>query len=134
MQHLLDRGLGVAGVAIHPAPTPGIGLGFDTVVSALPVLGDPFSAGKVKQMTKKFFAARFANGLPRAQVDAHFDRYIVPTAGKVYWDGVLHGGAGPITWNSSMKKMTMKKITSSDQKIVRNEVPTTIDDLSLGRL
>ena len=34
-------------------------------------------------------------------VDDHYDRYIVPTAGKVYWDGVLSGGAGPITWNNT---------------------------------
>lgn len=103
VQHLLDRGLGVAGVSIDPAPTPGIGLGLDTAISALPVLGDPFSGGKVKQMTKKFFATRFANGLPRNLVDAHYDRYIVPTAGKVYWDGVLSGGAGAITWNSKTR-------------------------------
>lgn len=100
VQHLLDQGLGVAGVAIDPAPTPGVGLGLDTIISAFPVLGDPFSGGKVKQMTRKFFADRFANGLPRDMVDASYDRYIVPTAGKVYWDGVLSGGAGKITWAS----------------------------------
>ncbi|SUS03378.1 conserved hypothetical protein [uncultured Defluviicoccus sp.] len=103
VQHLLDRGLGVAGVSIDPAPTPGVGLGLDTAISALPVLGDIFSGFKVKQMTRKFFAARFANGLPRNMVDAHYDRYIVPTAGKVYWDGVLSGGAGKITWNSKAR-------------------------------
>jgi pimeloyl-ACP methyl ester carboxylesterase len=103
VQHLLDRGLGAAGVAIDPAPTPGVGLGFDTVISALPVLGDPFSGKKVAQMTRKFFANRFANGLPRDLVDEHYDRYIVPTAGKVYWDGVLHGGAGHIAWNSATR-------------------------------
>lgn len=102
-QHLLDRGLGVAGVAIDPAPTPGVGLPLDAVISAFPVLGDLTSAGKVVSMTKKFFAERFANGLPRDQVDAHFARYVVPTAGKVYWDGVLSGGAGPITWNSKTR-------------------------------
>lgn len=103
VQHLLDQGLGVAGVAIDPAPTPGVGIPLDGVISALPVLGDPFSGGKVVSMTKKFFAARFANGLPRDQVDAHFARYIVPTAGKVYWDGVLAGGAGAITWRSKTR-------------------------------
>ncbi|HRK64027.1 MAG TPA: alpha/beta hydrolase [Terricaulis sp.] len=103
VQHLLDRGLGVAGVAIDPAPTPGVGLPLDAVISAFPVLGDPLSGGKVKSMTKEFFATRFANGLPREMVDAHFERYIVPTAGKVYWDGVLSGGAGPITWNSKTR-------------------------------
>jgi pimeloyl-ACP methyl ester carboxylesterase len=103
VQHLLDRGLGVAGVAIDPAPTPGVGLGLDTVISALPVLGDPFSGGKVKQMTRRFFANRFANGLPRNMVDDQYDRYIVPTAGKVYWDGVLSGGAGKINWASKTR-------------------------------
>ncbi len=102
-QHLLDRGLGVAGVAIDPASTPGIGTPLTAAISALPVLGDPFSGGKVVSMTKKFFAERFANGLPRDQVDAHFARYIVPTAGKIYWDGLLAGGAGPITWNSKIR-------------------------------
>jgi pimeloyl-ACP methyl ester carboxylesterase len=102
-QHLLDMGYGVSGVAIDPAPTPGIGIPFDAVVSAFPVLGDPFSGGKVVQMTKKFFAERFANGLPRDMVDAHYDAYIVPTAGKVYWDGVTAGGAGPIHWASKKR-------------------------------
>lgn len=103
VQHLLDRGLGAAGVAIDPAPTPGVGLGITTAISALPVLGDPFSGGKVKQMTRKFFANRFANGLPRDLVDRYYDRYIVPTAGKVYWDGVVSGGAGKITWSSTIR-------------------------------
>lgn len=102
-QHLLDRGLGACGVAIDPAPTPGVGIPLDGAISALPVLGDPFSGGKVVSMTKKFFGARFANGLPRDQVDAHFARYIVPTAGKVYWDGVVAGGAGAINWRSTTR-------------------------------
>ncbi|MGE0827776.1 MAG: alpha/beta hydrolase [Hyphomonadaceae bacterium] len=103
VQHLLDRGFGVAGVAIDPAPTPGIGIPLNAAISALPVLGDPFSGGKVVSMSKSFFASRFANGLPRDQVDAHFARYIVPTAGKVYWDGVVSGGAGAITWASQTR-------------------------------
>ncbi len=102
-QHLLDRGLGAAGVAIDPAPTPGIGIPLTAAISALPVLGDLFSGGKVVSMTKTFFAERFANGLPRDQVDYQFNRYIVPTAGKVYWDGITSGGAGPITWNSKAR-------------------------------
>jgi pimeloyl-ACP methyl ester carboxylesterase len=101
-QHLLDRGFGVAGVAIDPAPTPGVAIPLTAAISTLPVLGDPFSGGKVVSMKKKFFAERFANGLPRDQVDYEFERHIVPTAGKFYWDGLL-GGAGPITWNSQIR-------------------------------
>jgi pimeloyl-ACP methyl ester carboxylesterase len=103
VQHLLDRSCGAAGVAIDPAPTPGVIPGVDSLISALPVLGDPFSGKKVVQMTREFFAERFANGLPRDQVDAAYDAYIVPTAGKVYWDGVLAGGAGDITWDSKTR-------------------------------
>lgn len=98
VQHLLDRGLGVAGVAIDPAPTPGVPLGPHAIVSALPVLGDPFSGNKVKSMSRRFFATRFAQGLPEQQKDAHYDRYIVPTAGVVYWNGVI--GALPIDWRN----------------------------------
>jgi pimeloyl-ACP methyl ester carboxylesterase len=99
VQHLLDRGLGVAGVAINPAPTPGVPLGPHAIVSALPVFSDPFSGSKSKVMSRKFFANRFAQTAPRDQVDALYDRYIVPTPGKVYWDGVT-GASGRITWKN----------------------------------
>lgn len=64
-QYLLDRGLGVAGVAIDPAPTPGVAIPLTAAISTLPVLGDLFSYGKVVSMKKTFFAKRFANGLSR---------------------------------------------------------------------
>ena len=97
------RGYGAAGVAIDPAPTPGVGLAPQAAISAFPVLGDPFSGGKVKSMSRAFFGKRFANGLPDELKDEMYDRYIVPTAGKVYWDGVISGGAGKITWASKIR-------------------------------
>jgi len=99
VQHLLDRGLGACGVAIDPAPTPGVPLGPHAIVSALPVFSDPFSWRKAKVMSRKFFANRFAQTAPRDQVDALYDRYIVPTPGKVYWDGVT-GASGRIRWDN----------------------------------
>jgi pimeloyl-ACP methyl ester carboxylesterase len=98
VQHLLDRGLGVAGVAIDPAPTPGVGLGPQAIVSALPVLGDLFSNGTLKSMSRQFFKTRFAQTAPKDQADALYNRYIVPTAAKVYWDGVI--GPLPINWKN----------------------------------
>ncbi len=89
VQHLLDLGLGVAGVAIDPAPTPGVPLGPHAIVSALPVFGDIFSGSKVKTMSREFFKTRFAQTAPKDKADALYDRYIVPTPGKVYWDGVI---------------------------------------------
>jgi pimeloyl-ACP methyl ester carboxylesterase len=98
VQHLLDRGLGAVGVVIDPAPTPGVPLGPHAIVSALPVLGDPFSGGKVITMTPQFFKTRFAQTLPEELKDEHYDRYIVPTAGKVYWNGVI--GVIHIDWKN----------------------------------
>ncbi|MGV3489799.1 MAG: alpha/beta hydrolase [Devosia sp.] len=88
VQQLLARGLGVAGVAINPAPTPGVPLGPQAIVSAVPVLGDLFSYSKVKHMTEEFFATRFAQTEPNPA--EKFDRYIVPTPARVYWDGVIN--------------------------------------------
>ena len=90
VQHLMDRGLGVAGIVIHPAPTPGVPLYPHAIVSALPVFLDPFSRNRVKHMSRRFFARRFAQTVPAAQADALYDRYIIPTPGRVYWDGVIN--------------------------------------------
>ncbi|MDS9468801.1 alpha/beta hydrolase [Paracoccus sp. MBLB3053] len=90
VQHLLDRGLGAAGVAINPAPTPGVPLYPHAIRSALPVFSDSFSWRKAKVMSRKFFATRFAQTARRDQVDALYDRYIVPTPGRVYWNGVVN--------------------------------------------
>jgi len=98
VQHLLDRGLGVAGVAIDPAPTPGVPLHPHAIRSALPVFIDPLSWRKAKVMSRKFFRTRFAQTAPADRADALYDRYIVPTPGRVYWNGVI--GAMPIRWDN----------------------------------
>lgn len=90
VQHLLDRGLGVAGVAINPAPTPGVPLHRHAIRSALPIFVDPFSWRKAKVMSRRFFQSRFAQTAPKSKADALYDRYIVPTPGRVYWNGVLN--------------------------------------------
>lgn len=98
-QHLLDRGLGAAGVAIDPAPTSGILVGWDTIKSTLPVFLSWGSWGRVMTMSRDFFANRFAQTVPPSEVDRMYDRYIVPTPGKVYWDGVV-SAAGKIRWDN----------------------------------
>lgn len=90
VQHLLDRGLGVAGVAINPAPTPGVPLYPHAIRSALSVFIDPLSWRKAKTMSRTFFRNRFAQTAAKDQADALYDRYIVPTPGRVYWNGVVN--------------------------------------------
>lgn len=97
VQHLLDRGLGAAGVAIDPAPTSGVLVGWQTVKSTFPVFFSWGSWRRVMTMSRRFFATRFAQTVPASAVDTLYDRYIVPTAGKVYWDGLV-SAAGKIRW------------------------------------
>jgi hypothetical protein len=89
VQHLLDHGLGVAGVAIDPAPTPSVPLYPHAIRSALPVFIDPLSWRKAKVMSRKFFRTRFAQTAPKMKADMLYDSYIVPTPGRVYWNGVV---------------------------------------------
>ena len=49
-------------------------------------------------MSRRFFRNRFAQTVPEDQADALYDRYIVPTPGKVYWDGVVN--ATQIRWDN----------------------------------
>ncbi len=90
VQYLLDRGLGTVGVAIDTAPTPGVALGPQAMWSVLPVFLDLFSWRKVKTMSRRYFRRRFAQTVRPDQADALYDRYIVPTPGKVYWDGIVN--------------------------------------------
>jgi alpha-beta hydrolase superfamily lysophospholipase len=100
VQQLLDRGVGVGGVSIDPAPTTGVPLGPHAIVSAAPALFAWNGRNRSLHMTRKFFATRFAQTIPsRAQADELYDRYVVPTAGKVYWDGVVTS-AGKIRWDN----------------------------------
>ena len=98
VQHLLNRGLGVAGVAIDPAPTPGVSLGVHAIVSALPVFFDWGSWKKAETMSRRYFRNRFAQLVPEDQADALYDEYIVPTPGKIWWDGIV--AATPIRWDN----------------------------------
>jgi pimeloyl-ACP methyl ester carboxylesterase len=98
-QHLLDRGLGVAGVAIAPAPTSGVLVGWQTIRSTFPVFVSWGSWSRVMTMSRRFFATRFAQTIASRDADASYDRYIVPTPGKVYWDGITHP-AGKIRWDN----------------------------------
>lgn len=91
-QMLANRGHGVSTVVIDPAPTPGVGIAPHAFVSAAPVFSSPGSWWRMMHMSRDFFGKRFAQTLPEAMKGPHYDQYIVPTPGKVYWDGLLNIG------------------------------------------
>jgi len=119
-QHLLDHGYGVAGVAIDPAPTSGILVGWDTIKSTFPVFLSWGSWRRVMTMSRRFFATRFAQTVPAGQADAIYDRYIVPTPGKVYWDGLV-AAAGKIRWDNP-NRAPLLLIGGSIDKIAQSKM------------
>lgn len=88
-QVLADRGLGAAAVAIDPAPIAGVFVPPTTLISALPVFLAPFGWARTLTMSRKAFGARFAQTLSKEEADVAYARYVVPTAGKVYYDGLF---------------------------------------------
>lgn len=91
---LLDRGLGVAGVALDPAPPRGVIPGLRSILSALPVLTSWNGWNRVLTMSRQGFATTFANTLPVGVVDAAYDSYVVPAPGRPYFQASLGIGNG----------------------------------------
>jgi alpha-beta hydrolase superfamily lysophospholipase len=44
---------------------------------------------------------RFAQLVPEDQADALYDKYIVPTPGKIWWEGIVK--ATPIRWDNPVR-------------------------------
>ena len=89
-QLLIDRGLGVAGVAIDSAQTAGVAvLPFSTIRAGFPILGNPFSYSGTTSLTPKQFNYAFTNELSLADSQAVYDRYSIPAANTILWDAAL---------------------------------------------
>lgn len=84
VQMLLDRGLGAVGVAIDSAPPRGILPTASALKASLPVLRHP--ASHVGTISFEDFAWGFVHQLPEADQRAAYDRYVVPTPGRVFYD------------------------------------------------
>jgi alpha-beta hydrolase superfamily lysophospholipase len=89
VQVLLDRGLGSAGVGIASGPVKGI---FHVPFSALrvvaPVLRNPFNRNKATGLTPKQFHYAFANTMTREESDQAYERYHVPAANRLLFQGL----------------------------------------------
>ena len=85
---LLDRGLGVAGVALDPAPAKGVlRLPFSTLKAAFPVLGNPGNKKKAVQLTESQFHYAFTNTLSEEDAKPIYERYAVPGIGLPLFQG-----------------------------------------------
>ena len=86
---LLDRGIGVAGVAIDPAPPRGVLATPRAVLTGLPVLFSWRGWSRVHTMSEKNFRSGFANGLTAEQQTRHYAEDVVPTPGRIVFQDAL---------------------------------------------
>ena len=89
-QILLDRGLGVAGVAIDSAPVKGIlKLPWSTLKTGFPVLKNPANNHRAVALTPEEFHYAFANTLSDEDSLAAYRRYAVPGPGRPLFQAAL---------------------------------------------
>lgn len=105
-QVLLDRGLGVAGVGIDSAITKGVlSLPLSTLRSSAHVLANPLNLNKAVPFGRKQFRYAFGNTLTEAESDAAWERYAIPAAAHVLFEGaaanVLPGSAFTVNYRRS---------------------------------
>ncbi|MEA2403792.1 MAG: hypothetical protein QOE08_439 [Thermoleophilaceae bacterium] len=88
VQVLLDRGLGSAGVGIDAATTKGVlKLPLSTLRSSFPVLRNPRNNHKAVPQTPEQFHYAFGNTLSEEESKKVYDRYNVPAAATVLFEG-----------------------------------------------
>jgi pimeloyl-ACP methyl ester carboxylesterase len=82
-QLLLDRGYGVAGIAMDPGPVAGALPGPVSLLAALPpIFAGP---GNTQTITRDGFAKNFANTLSAADQQVAYDDYVVPTPTNIFY-------------------------------------------------
>ncbi|GLK48279.1 alpha/beta hydrolase [Brevundimonas intermedia] len=92
VQLLLDRGLGRAGIALNPAPISGVVPGWLTLSAAAPAILRPAGWRRPYALSRRLWAERYANAAPPALQAETWDRYVVPTSGRIihqaaFWRG-----------------------------------------------
>lgn len=98
-QLLADRALGAAAVAIDPGAPAGVFPGVRTLLSATPVFLAPFGFSRALRMSEKAFAANFAQTLSPEEAAAAWEKYVVPTPGRIYYEAGVGIGTG-VDWKN----------------------------------
>jgi pimeloyl-ACP methyl ester carboxylesterase len=88
------RGLGSAVVGIDPtAPAGVLSLPFSTLKAAAPVLANPLNSGNATMLTPEQFRYAFTNTCSEEESKALYDRYAVPCANRVLFEGAFENFA-----------------------------------------
>ena len=89
VQMLLDRGLGRAGVALHPAPPRGVLLPPSVWRSTWPVFRRPANRRGAVTLTPGQFHYAFANTVPRRESDGWHTELAIPGPGRPLFEAAL---------------------------------------------
>lgn len=116
VQLLLDRGLGCAGVAIDPAPPRGVLPGPNATWSGLPVLLAFRGWRKLFMMSPKQFHWSFAHTLPEAELRPIYEKYVIPTPGRIFYQALFGKGTG-INFQNSRRAPLLITAGSLDRAV-----------------
>jgi pimeloyl-ACP methyl ester carboxylesterase len=94
IQLLLDRGVGVAGIAIDPAPIGGIIADPISLSAALPAIVRLGGWNKPFVLSKEAFDANFANTAPAGIRATEYQRLVVPAPGRIFYKAASGIGTG----------------------------------------
>lgn len=96
-QLLLDRGVGVAGIALDPAPIAGVVPGPVSLMAALgPILAGPSATFTISRAA---FGATFANTVPGLEQPKIYDDFVVPTSSRIFYQAAFMLGTKVDTRN-----------------------------------
>ncbi len=115
VQMLLDRGVGLAGVAIDPAPPKGVPPAWNALKAGLPAL---MTFKPVVTMSFADFQWGWAHTQPEAEQRAAYERYVVPTPRKVYVDGAQAPFTRTMVVNFASRKQPLLLIAGGEDRTV----------------
>ncbi len=91
VQRLLDEGLGLAGVALEPAPIHGVSARGSAIKASLPVVSRTRAGQRVHDIPLERWVWAFGERISEAERERAYDRYVVPAPGRpfvqVLWAG-----------------------------------------------
>lgn len=110
-QLLLDRGVGRAGVAIDPVPIGGLVPGPVTLAFALPAIARINGWNRPYLFSFETFCRQFANAAPPDLQRDAYDRFAVPTPGRIIHQAAFWLG----TWVDPRRRTQPLLITSGGE-------------------
>ena len=126
VQLLLSRGLGKAGVGISPAQPSGVvALKLSTVKAGFAILGNPFTYNKAVPITASQFHYAFGNHLTSAESALLWEKYSIPAAAHVLWQGALGAvvkGDGAVDWGKKDRVPLLLVAGTNDHTVPKQVV------------